>query len=183
MFAHKPTLTGDRVILRPVTVDDAPALAEMVADPEGARLTGTHATFTDEQLRTWYATRGAQTDRLDLAVVDRATGEYVGEVVLNDLDEANLSCSFRISLGPKARGRGLGTEATRLAVGYAIDVVGLHRVELEVYSFNPRAQAVYEKAGFVREGVRRDALRWNGEWVDAITMSILATDRPTRRPI
>ena len=178
MFSHKPTLTGKRVILRPVTVDDVPGLAAMVADPEGSRLAGTHATFTDDQLRAWYATRGDQSDRLDLAVVDRETGSYAGEVVLNDLDDINLSCGFRISLGPAARGRGLGTEATRLVVRYAIEEVGLHRVELEVYAFNPRAQAVYERVGFVREGVRRDALRWDGEWIDAITMSILSTEWP-----
>jgi RimJ/RimL family protein N-acetyltransferase len=178
LFAHKPTLTGVRVLLRPVTVDDVPGLAETVADPEGARLTGTHATFSEAQLTAWYASRGDQTDRLDLAVVDRATGSYAGEVVLNDLDEHNLACGFRIALRPSARGRGLGTEATRLTVGYAFDVVGLHRVELEVYAFNPRALAVYEKAGFVREGVRRDALRWDGKWIDAITMSILATEWP-----
>lgn len=175
MFEHKPTLTGERVLLRPVSVDDAPHLAAMLADPDGMRLTGTHATFTDEQLRAWYASRGEQTDRLDLAVVDRATGAYAGEVVLNELDEDNLCCGFRISLGPAARGRGLGSEATRLAVGHAFETVGLHRVELEVYAFNPRARAVYEKVGFVREGVRRDALRWGGEWVDAITMAILSS--------
>lgn len=175
MFAHKPTLTGERVVLRPVTVDDVPGLAAMLADPDGRRLTGTHATFTGEQLRTWYATRAGQADRLDLAVVDRESGRYAGEVVLNDLDGDNLCCGFRISLGPAARGRGLGTEATRLVVGYAFGL-GLHRVELEVYAFNPRALAVYEKAGFVREGVRRDALRWDGEWVDAIMMAVLAPD-------
>ncbi|GAA1025969.1 GNAT family protein [Virgisporangium ochraceum] len=175
MFTDKPTLTGERVILRPVTVDDVPGLAAMLDDPEGRQLTGTHATFTSEQLYAWYATRGGEPDRLDLAVVDRATGGYAGEVVLNDLDEDNLCCGFRISLGPAARGRGLGTEATRLTLGYAFGI-GLHRVELEVYAFNPRAQAVYEKVGFVREGVRRDALRWDGGWVDAVTMAALATE-------
>jgi len=43
-----------------------------------------------------------------------------------------------------------------------------------VYAFNPRAQRAYEKAGFVVEGRRREALRWDGEWVDAIVMSVLA---------
>ena len=72
--------------------------------------------------------------------------------------------------------RGLGSEATRLIVDYALDNVGLHRLELEVYAFNPRARHVYERAGFVYEGTRRDALLWDGEWVDAISMAILATD-------
>jgi RimJ/RimL family protein N-acetyltransferase len=45
-----------------------------------------------------------------------------------------------------------------------------------VYAFNPRAQRAYEKAGFVVEGVFRDALLWDGQWVDEVMMSVLATD-------
>ena len=45
---------------------------------------------------------------------------------------------------------------------------------LEVYDFNPSARRVCEQAGFQVEGVLRDALRWDGEWVDATTMSIVA---------
>lgn len=61
-------------------------------------------------------------------------------------------------------------------VAYAFDVVGLHRVSLGVYSFNPRAQRVYEKVGFIREGVARDALLWDGQWHDEVLMAMLSTD-------
>ena len=60
-----------------------------------------------------------------------------------------------------------GTEATRLIVGYGFEKLGLHRISLEVYAFNPRARRAYEKVGFVAEGVLRDALLWEGERVDA----------------
>jgi RimJ/RimL family protein N-acetyltransferase len=52
----------------------------------------------------------------------------------------------------------------------------VHRVELEVHAFNPRARHVYEKAGFVREGTKRQALLWDGEWVDTHLMAMLAPD-------
>ena len=179
-LASKPTIEGERVILRPVSVDDVPGLMDLLADPEGNRLTGTHAEFTEEQARRWYATRGAQPDRLDLAIVERSSGEYAGEVVLNDLDRDNRSVGFRIGLRSAFQDRGLGSEATRLIVEHAFGI-GLHRVQLEVYAFNPRAQHVYQRAGFVVEGRRRDALLWDGGWVDAITMSVLSTDpRPGR---
>lgn len=45
-----------------------------------------------------------------------------------------------------------------------------------MYAFNPRARRVYEKAGFVYEGTRRDALLWDGTWTDSIVMSMLDTD-------
>ncbi len=47
---------------------------------------------------------------------------------------------------------------------------------MEVHTFNPRARRAYEKAGFVAEGVLRDALCYDGEWVDAVVMSILAPE-------
>jgi RimJ/RimL family protein N-acetyltransferase len=80
---------------------------------------------------------------------------------------------------PSLFGRSLGTEAAWLILGYAFDTVGVHRIELEVYAFNPRARPVYEKLGFVHEGTRRQAPHWDGEWVDAHVMAMLA---PNSRP-
>jgi RimJ/RimL family protein N-acetyltransferase len=187
-FTVKPTLAGDRVTLRPFRPDDLPALREILLDPAGRILTGTvhdeaaaQAPQTPEQaeiLRTWYGSRGDAGDRLDLAVTDKATGECVGEAVLNDWDPGNQSCNFRILLGPRGRNRGLGTEATRLIVGYGFERLGLHRIALEVYAFNPRARRVYEKAGFRAEGVLRESLRYDGRWIDATVMSILAPEWP-----
>ena len=159
-MAVKPTLTGEKVLLRPVAVEDVDFIPS--DDAEALRLTGSHPRsepLSREFMREWYATRAEHDDRLDLAVVDRATGLFVGEVVLNELDPDNASCNFRILLsGDANRGRGLGTDATRLILQHAFETVGLHRVDLEVYDFNPRARRVYEKVGFVFEGTRRDAL-------------------------
>ncbi len=168
--------------LRPYLDSDLPHIAEAIADPEVQRLTGSSHTsvprgeepvLSDDRLREWYTTRNQQTDRLDLMIVDKSTGRCVGEVVLNEWDELNESCNFRILIGPDGQDRGLGTEATRLIVDYAFAHLPLHRIGLEVYSFNPRAHRVYEKVGFVAEGTRRDALLYDGERIDAIMMSLL----------
>jgi RimJ/RimL family protein N-acetyltransferase len=173
-FRTKPTLMGEKAVLRPVAVGDLPALCPVLLDPDVTRLTGSHGELTEAALVQWYGSRHVQDGRIDLAVVDRATGECVGEAVLNEWDPGNNSCSFRIALGPSGQGRGLGTEATRLIVGHGFDRLGLHRISLEVYAFNPRARRVYEKVGFVAEGVLREALLWDEQWVDATVMSILA---------
>ena len=62
---------------------------------------------------------------------------------------------------------------TRLVVAHAFAATDLHRIELEVYAFNPRAQHVYARAGFVVEGRRRDAFVFDGERVDAVLMAVL----------
>jgi RimJ/RimL family protein N-acetyltransferase len=179
-FAEKPVLSGALVTLRPVTAQDAAGLFAM--DDESGRLTGTlrkedDPSWTLENLRQWYASRAEHDDRIDLSIIERATGAWAGEVVLNELNVRNQCCGFRIALqGPQFYGRGLGTEATRLVTDYAFAVVGVHRIELEVYAFNPRARHVYERVGFVYEGTMRDALRWDGEWIDCHLMAMLSSD-------
>lgn len=182
-FRDQPILTGNRVRLEPLTTAHFAGYWLMLQDPEAGRLTGNHRMFSEQQIRGWLASRRQQHDRADWAIVRAGDGAFLGEAVLLNLDPRNESMDFRISLsGPAVFGHGYGTEATRLVVEYALDQVGLHRIGLEVYDFNPRAQRVYEKCGFVREGARRDALLWDGEWHDAIQMSILATDpRPGGR--
>ncbi|MFI1829899.1 GNAT family N-acetyltransferase [Streptomyces sp. NPDC020412] len=181
-FSLKPTLRGERVTLRPFTEADVPTMVEILSDPDVLHFTGApdDDETADSALHAWYTSRNDQTDRLDLAVVNRANGEVVGEVVLHEWDPANQNCRFRTLIGPKGRDRGLGTEATRLIVGHGFTHVGLHRIALSVYDFNPRARRVYEKVGFVAEGIEREVLRHRGEWVDATAMSMLASDWATR---
>jgi RimJ/RimL family protein N-acetyltransferase len=180
-FAAKPTLTGDLVTLRPLTVADVPGVMVGLADADLIRLTGTHVRFTAEQVATVLAEWAQRDDRIDLAIIERATGEHAGEVVLDDLDPNNLSCGFRIGLPARYTDRGLGSEATRLILGHAFDTIGVHRVELEVFASNPRGRRVYEKVGFVYEGTKRQALRWQGEWIDAHVMAMLADDWAAHR--
>lgn len=179
----KPTLKGDLVTLRPVAVQDVETLQALMADHEVSRLTGSvrsegessAGVWTRDELEKIYRQWSTAADRLVWVIIERDSGQIVGESVLNDLNEANRSCGFRIWIAG-ARDRGLGTESTWLTVRYAFEEVGLHRVELEVYDFNPRARRVYEKVGFVHEGTRREALRFDEEWVDAHQMSMLASD-------
>lgn len=181
-FSVKPVLTGVRALLRPFTEEDAPVMARVLADPEVLRLTGSPAEpFTPERLCAWYGSRNAQTDRLDLGIVDRASGTLVGEAVLNEWDAANRTCGFRILIGPDGRDRGLGTEAVRLMTGHAFERLGLHRVTLHVFTHNPRARRTYEKAGYVTEGVERQCLWQDGGWIDAVRMAVLAPEWAAHR--
>ena len=178
----KPVLRGEHVTLRPVTADDAEAMFAGLSDEEAMELTGTQKRFTFEQVRAFCARVAEADDRLDYAVTLPDDPGYRGEVVLNDIDWDNRSAGFRIALsGVENRGKGYGTEASELLLKHAFDTLRLHRVELEVYDFNPRAQHVYKKLGFLQEGVLRDALLWKGRYRSAIKMSLLGPDYRARR--
>ena len=172
----KPVLEGKRVTLRPITAADAEAVFASLSDAEGRWLTGTQQDFTLAQVRAFCARVEGADDRLDYAVTLPNDPRYRGEVVLNEIDAANKSAHFRIALSGPERGKGYGSEATELLLEHAFNVLGLHRVSLEVFAFNPRAQHVYKKLGFVQEGVLRDVLFWNGKYHSAIKLSLLGPD-------
>lgn len=179
-FADKPIIRGTRVTLRPIVAADADAMFTGLDDPEAKRLTGTHQEFTREVIEQWATSRIEQDDRLDMAIIDAASGDWAGELAINDWDADNRSCGIRIAVDAAYRDRGVGTEAMRLAIDYVFESLPIHRLSLEVFAFNPRAIAVYRKLGFVQEGVLRDALFWDGEFHDTILMSILRPDWETR---
>ncbi len=76
-------------------------------------------------------------------------------------------------LNAENRGKGYGQEAIELLLAFAFDHIGLHKVRLQVHAFNQAALAVYQKLGFVQEGVNRESVYQAGKWYDQIDFGIL----------
>lgn len=81
-----------------------------------------------------------------------------------------------VAVHPRFRGRRVADDAARQLQHHLIRGLGLHRIELEIYGFNERAQRHAERAGFVREGVKRRAYRREDGWADSVLYAILAED-------
>jgi RimJ/RimL family protein N-acetyltransferase len=177
----KPTLEGEMIRLRPIRADDAEAMWDMVNDSDGRRTTGTTAVWTRAETGAWCATVSGREGRIDLAITANGSDEYLGEIVLTDIDEALGSANLRLAMRPGYRGRGYGTEAIELVLGLAFDGIGLHRVELDVLSINARALSLYENIGFTVEGRRRDAYRDGDGWCDGIMMAMLEDEFRVRQ--
>ncbi len=185
-FIRKPILEGKKVILRPFNIKDWEKMLLILAEPEVNRLTGLVVNDQEangalspeemEKIKEWYLSRNEQTDRLDLAIIEKENEALVGEVVFNEYDETTGNVNFRILIGEAGRDKGLGTEATEIFLRYGFEVLGLHKVELEVYSFNPRAERVYRKNGFILEGVKREAFRYNDMYIDTHIYGMLKDD-------
>ncbi len=101
-------------------------------------------------------------------------GEIIGESVINQIDRDMRCANFRICLFRAAqRGKGIGSWAVEITRDFAFLQLQLHRLELDVFSFNPRAEKAYKKAGFRTEGVLRDAIMDGDRYADDILMAIL----------
>jgi RimJ/RimL family protein N-acetyltransferase len=121
---------------------------DLLADPEGRRLTATTQDFSREQIIEWLSTRAKTANRRDWAILDEH-GNFCGEVVLNDFDDAKNQMNLRIALrGPAYFSRGIGRQAIALALEVAFDKLSLDKVTLEVLVNNPRAIASYKSVGF-----------------------------------
>ena len=125
-MVEKPILRGERVVLRPIVAEDAAAMFAALGDEESNRLTGTQDQFTLAQVESFCQKIAVAEDRFDYAItlVGDPAATYIGEAVLNEVDELNRSASFRIALaGSDYFGRGYGSEATRLLVAYGFEVL------------------------------------------------------------
>lgn len=108
------------------------------------------------------------------AIVDEVNDDIVGLVSLTNVDFIRRSAVFHIMIGKSEnRGKGIGSFATKEMLHHAFENMNLNRVELEALSNNARAISMYKKIGFVEEGVKRQAVYKNGEYVDMTLFSIL----------
>ena len=109
------------------------------------------------------------------------TAEYIGQIDFVKLDQKNGYGELGIVIGQEEHhGKGYGTEALELLCSFAFDQLRLNRVELVCWSFNTRARHVYEKVGFVQEGVRRKKRYRSGEFHDEICYGLLKEEWEAR---
>ncbi|TVX88116.1 GNAT family N-acetyltransferase [Paenibacillus agilis] len=177
-LASQPKLlTGNRVYLRPMNGEDAQMYYEQLYVAETRRLTGTHKFATKEQISRYIEAKSQDSSSVLLLIALKETDEVIGDIALQDIDTINRSAGIRIAISyEQHQGQGFGQEGMQLLLEYGFGVLNLYRIELEVFTFNPRAAHVYEKLGFVREGVKRKALYYNHQYHDVVTMSMLADE-------
>lgn len=108
---------------------------------------------------------------------ERASLRPIGLSNLWHIDHYNRTADFGIIIGDKAdRGKGYGTEATRLTLDAGFTGLGLHNILLDVFSYNHAGIGAYTRAGFKVIGRRREAKRLAGKAYDLIYMDCLATE-------
>ena len=165
------TIRGKKVVLRPVRLDDAPRFVAWFNNPSVNRYLHIRKLTLPEE-KQWVKTRKKERPQTTFAI-DTSEGIHVGRTSLI-LDKRNNNASFGIMIGePRYWGRGLGSETVQLMLDLAFRKMKLHRVELKVYSYNPRARKVYIRAGFCNEGIKREHVRFGGKYHDVHMMSIL----------
>ena len=155
------------VSIRPATADDLEFLVELYGHEEVRPFLAAGRSYD----RDWIA------GSLDGIVVAELDGQRAGAFAWELRNERNgIVHVGGVAVHPRFRGRRLADDAARLLQRHLLVERGFHRIELEIYGFNERAQRHVERSGFVKEGVKRKAYRHGDEWVDGVLYGLLVED-------
>jgi RimJ/RimL family protein N-acetyltransferase len=172
-----PPLTGATVMLRPVSADDHAAVYSACQNAEIQRWTSVPSPYSADAARSYIesskqAWREGST--ATFSILDDGSSEFLGLIDLRLFDDAVAEVGYWVKA--EARGRGVATEAVRLISRWALDQLGMARVQLGTHPENPASARVATKAGFQREGVLRSLREIKGERVDQVFFSLLPKD-------
>lgn len=170
-------IVGTRVTLRPFSLDDLDALRRWHDDPEVMRYWGDrHPILAAHAFEADLAPDGRFTkfEENGYFCICDETGRAIGRIDYEEFTLPERQAELSILIGERdAWSRGYGTEAITLLLEWLFNDRAAHRVWLEVFADNTRAQRAYEKAGFVREGTQRENWFVDGAWHDEHIYGIL----------
>ena len=169
-------IVGERVALGPLRRDLLPHYTRWRNDFVVQRTKNDPPLpVTEEAYAAVVEQAGGGSDHAWFTLYERDSMRPIGIAGLLDIDHRHRSAEFAIQIGAAdARGRGLGTETTRLLLDYAFTALGLNSVMLRVFSFNLAGRRAYARAGFREVGVMRQSWAMGGQLWDVVYMDCLA---------
>ncbi len=168
-------VVGDLVALGPHRRDLLPTYQRWINDFATLRTLGIPPGPTTLEAETAWYDRTSH-DAAVFTIYERSSGRPIGNTDLREIDYRNRSAGFGLLIGEaECRGKGYGTEATRLMLDVAFTALGLHSVLLSTYAYNLAGYHAYLNAGFREIGRRRECRWMGGRLWDEILMDCLAT--------
>jgi RimJ/RimL family protein N-acetyltransferase len=172
-------IVGERLVLGPFDRDLIDTYWRWLNDFGMLRTISHPVPNTRERVLDDYRQIGDDAHQVSFTIYERATGRPIGNVAWTDIDWRNGTAEYILYIGEAdCRGKGYGTEVTRLMLDYAFIALGLHNVMLRVYGYNLAGYHAYQKAGFREWGRRRQCKQMGGKLWDVIFMECLATEFP-----
>ena len=185
-MAHYKRMVGDKVYLSPISTEDTDICMKWVNDPEMAYFTGFHPqiiSLSKEKEVVESLAKGGDT----FSIVTQEGDKVIGNCSFFNINETSRTAEIGIIIGEEDyRSKGFGSEALRLLLKFGFENRNYHNICLHVFSFNKRAMACYEKAGFKQQGLRRECVIRGNKKYDMIYMDILSDEyfaKSSNRPL
>jgi RimJ/RimL family protein N-acetyltransferase len=173
-------IEGDGIRIRRATPVDVDFMLEVVTHEDVQPFLGARAAFSRERLREELERQEREPEaygRFVIEVMNDGEWRRAGTMGFERTSEHNRIAHLeRLAVHPEFRGRRLADAAARLFQRHLVFELGFHRLQMEIYGFNERAQRHAERAGWIREGAKRKAYRRHGEWTDGIMYGLIRED-------
>ena len=172
------TLTAGDLTLRPFSLSDADDVVSACQDPETQRWLPLPRPYARANAEWFIGTFGpSQRDSGEgIVFAIESAGKIAGAIDLKNANWVTKVAEVGYWVAPWARGHGVASGAARALSLWAIRDHGFERVELFAATGNTGSQRAAEKAGFVREGVARNACCVNGGRMDMVLFSLVPDD-------
>jgi RimJ/RimL family protein N-acetyltransferase len=169
-------VSSRQISVRRARFDDVDFLVELVSHPDVQPFLGGRAARNRDAIAAEIERSQADPTSYGRFVVevDGACAGVMGFEVENR--RSRIAHLERLAVHPDYRGHGVSDEAARLLQRHLVLELGYHRLQLEIYAFNERAQRHAERAGFTKEGVRREAYWRHGEWMGGVLYALIRED-------
>lgn len=161
-----------QVTIRQFEKTDIPKKVEWINNPENNQFLHYDIPISIEGTQKWFDSHIDDQSRYD-AIIE-ADGVPVGTIGLLSIDRKNGKAEYYIAMGETDyKGKGIAKEASRLIVAYGFEKLGLNRIYLFTEISNIMAQKMFERVGFIKEGIIRQDIISRGNYVDRFAYSIL----------
>ena len=170
-----------RLVLKPHTVENAARLNKWENDPQLIYLNDDQpepysTQPLEETLK--YIQRHLEISpnqqAIHYAIHKKEDGLFIGYGMIAFIDRYTRSCRLGINIGDKSQwGQGYAREALLAVIHYCFQNLDLNRIGAEIYTFNTRSIALFEKLGFKREGVIRQCVYKKGHFEDEYLYGLL----------
>ncbi len=173
-----PVMAGARITLRELELSDAPSLFAMLTTEEVSRFISPPPTTVEgfELFITWARAERAAGNYTCFAVVPHGMTTAIGLFQVRSLEPGFASAEWGFAIGSEYWGSGVFLEGARMVVDFAIDTLGVRRLEARAAVANGRGNGALRKLGATQEGVLRRSFLKSGQYLDQMLWSILRED-------
>ncbi len=170
-----PVMTGSRVTLRELEISDAPSLFAMLTPEEVSRFISPPPTTVEgfERFITWARAERAAGRYVCFAVVPHGMTTAIGLFQVRQLEPGFATAEWGFALGSEYWGNGMFMDGARMVVDFAVETLGVRRLEARAAVANGRGNGALRKLGAQQEGVLRRSFLKNGVHLDQMLWSIL----------
>lgn len=167
-------LKGERVALAPLKDADATVLFDWINERSQVLHNAPYKPVHESQHREWLANLQRRDDLVIFGITLLSDSRLIGTCQLHSITPVHRTAELQIRIGDvESRSKGYGTEAVNLLLHFGFHDLNLRRIYLHVFATNAVAISTYEKSGFAREGLLREAAFINGRPEHVVVMGIL----------